>query len=176
MASANALDGAVLHTAPGRPGTPISGRLHSAMQRERALQSAQPDAHCDGSLRRAPELISQLALKRGVQRRGSPGTVDLSKQQVKAALLAPKLNTRLMHDHDPGEMLCQLHWFDDLQGCVPRCGIGPNSTTKVSTSVACRRHTSVPALWKIYGTCMIHHLPTARSGTCNICTQAISRI
>lgn len=94
------------------------------MQQERELRSARPEAryNCDGSLRKPPELMSQLALKRGAQRRGTPQLVDLSKREVKSALMSPKLNTRLLHQREPMDMLSQLHWFDDLQECaLPPC-------------------------------------------------------
>jgi hypothetical protein len=71
-----------------------------------------------GQLRKPPEALSQLALKRGVPFRSSrDNALDLTDPEAHAELLAGK--GKLVHQNDPAQVNARLHWYDELQGCAP---------------------------------------------------------
>jgi hypothetical protein len=92
--------------------------LKDAMDRERnsALAVTNTAFKHDGSAK-PPEFLSQLALKRGAQRRGAAGP-DLSSAVVQANLLSQKPDLRYFHLNDPAELAERLHWYDELEGCA----------------------------------------------------------
>ena len=118
FSAASGGDAACLYPAGGKSARPVPPNLSQAMQQQQSLRSMDIEAQYnpDGTLKKPPELLSQLALKRGVPFRGGSGGVDTMSPEVMAALVAGKPAQRYLHKNDAALVNARLHWYDELQG------------------------------------------------------------